>query len=52
MMNVVQLRAFVAVVEHGSFSEAARVMGLSQPAVTMQIQGLEADLGAGTAKWS
>jgi DNA-binding transcriptional LysR family regulator len=45
MMNVVQLRAFVAVVEHGSFSEAARIMGLSQPAVTMQIQGLEADLG-------
>ena len=46
MLNVTQLRAFVAVVEHGSFSEAARVMGLSQPAVTMQIQGLEADLGA------
>ncbi len=45
-MNVTQLRAFVTVVEHGSFSEAARVMGLSQPAVTMQIQGLESDLGA------
>ncbi|HEX9093960.1 MAG TPA: selenium metabolism-associated LysR family transcriptional regulator [Coriobacteriia bacterium] len=45
MLNVTQLRAFVSVVEHGSFSEAARVMGLSQPAVTMQIQGLEADLG-------
>lgn len=45
-MNIVQLRAFVAIVEHGSFSEAARGMGLSQPAVTMQIQGLEADLGA------
>lgn len=45
MLNVTQLRAFVSVVEHGSFSEAARVMGLSQPAVTMQVQGLEADLG-------
>jgi LysR family transcriptional regulator, transcriptional activator of the cysJI operon len=45
-MNVSQLRAFVEVVDRGSFSEAARVMGLSQPAVTMQIQGLEADLGA------
>lgn len=33
------------VVEHGSFSAAARVMGLSQPAVTMQVQALEADLG-------
>ena len=45
-MNINQLRAFIAVVDHGSFSEAARAMGLSQPAVTMQIQGLESDLGA------
>jgi DNA-binding transcriptional LysR family regulator len=44
-MNIVQLRAFAAVVEHGSFSEAARVLDISQPAVTMQIQALEADLG-------
>ena len=44
-MNISQLRAFVTVVEAGSFSEAARRMGLSQPAVTMQIQGLETDLG-------
>jgi len=45
-MNISQLRAFVEVVERGSFSEAARAMGISQPAVTMQIQGLESDLGA------
>jgi DNA-binding transcriptional LysR family regulator len=45
-MNINQMRAFVAVVDHGSFSEAARATGLSQPAVTMQIQGLESDLGA------
>jgi DNA-binding transcriptional LysR family regulator len=45
-MNVSQLRAFVEVIDRGSFSAAARAMGLSQPAVTMQIQGLEADLGA------
>jgi len=44
-MNISQLRAFVEVVERGSFSEAARAMGISQPAVTMQIQGLESDLG-------
>ncbi len=44
-MNVNQLRTFAAVVDHGSFSAAARDMGLSQPAVTMQIQSLEADLG-------
>ncbi len=45
-MNVQQLRAFVTVVEHGSFSEAARVLGVSQPAVTMQMQALESDVGA------
>jgi len=45
-MNISQLRAFVEVVERGSFSEAARCLGVSQPAVTMQIQGLESDLGA------
>ncbi len=44
-MNISQLRAFVAVAEHGSFSAAARSLGISQPAVTMQVRGLEADLG-------
>lgn len=45
-MNISQLRTFLMVVEHSSFSAAARSMRLSQPAVTMQIQSLEADLGA------
>jgi DNA-binding transcriptional LysR family regulator len=45
-VNIPQLKAFVAVVDAGSFSGAARELGLSQPAVTMQIQALEADLGA------
>ena len=45
-MNVSQLRTFVAVVDHRSFSEAGRILGVSQPAVTMQIQALEADVGA------
>ncbi|MGB4594018.1 MAG: selenium metabolism-associated LysR family transcriptional regulator [Coriobacteriia bacterium] len=44
-MNVQQLRTFVTVVEHKSFSEAARTLGVSQPAVTMQVQALETDLG-------
>ena len=43
-MNVAQLRTFVAVVEKGSFSEAARALEISQPAVTMQVQALEAAL--------
>jgi DNA-binding transcriptional LysR family regulator len=45
-VNVQQLRTFIDVAEHGSFSEAARLLGISQPAVTMQIQALETDLGA------
>lgn len=45
-MNITQLRAFVTVVDKGSFSAAARDMGISQPAVTMQVQALEADTGA------
>jgi len=45
-MNVSQLRTFVAVVEQGSFSGAAKSLAISQPAVTMQVQALEADVGA------
>jgi DNA-binding transcriptional LysR family regulator len=44
-MNFSQLRTFVTVVDKGSFSEAARTLGISQPAVTMQMQALEADIG-------
>lgn len=45
-MNISHLRTFVEVVDKGSFSAAARSLGISQPAVTMQIQGLESDIGA------
>lgn len=44
-MNLPQIRAFVTIVDLGSFSAAAQQMGISQPAVTMQLQALEADLG-------
>jgi DNA-binding transcriptional LysR family regulator len=44
-VNISQLRTFLAVIEHGSFSEAAKSLGISQPAVTMQLQALEGDLG-------
>ncbi len=44
-MNLAQLKAFVMVIDRGSFSAAAREMGISQPAVTMQVQALESDLG-------
>ncbi len=39
------MQAFISVVESGSFSESARRLGLSQPSVSRQINGLEAQLG-------
>ncbi|MCW5222154.1 LysR family transcriptional regulator [Verminephrobacter aporrectodeae] len=40
-----QLRLFEAVASHLSYSRAAEHMGLTQPAVSMQLRQLEADLG-------
>lgn len=40
-LNLDQLRAFVEVVERGSFTAAAKELNLSQPAVTHQIHELE-----------
>jgi DNA-binding transcriptional LysR family regulator len=40
-----QLRYFVAVAEHGSVSQAAQVLSISQSAVTEALKQLEADLG-------
>jgi DNA-binding transcriptional LysR family regulator len=45
VMNLEQLRTLVDVVEQGSLSAAGRARRLSQPAITKQIQRLEADLG-------
>ena len=41
MINSTQLRAFHAVATHGSFSGAAAHMGLTQPAITIQVRNLE-----------
>lgn len=40
-----QIRSFLATVDEGSFSAAARVLGLTQPTLGRQIAALEADLG-------
>jgi DNA-binding transcriptional LysR family regulator len=40
-----QLRVFEAVASHLNYSRAAEQMSVSQPAVSMQLQQLEADLG-------
>jgi len=46
-MNVAlrQLRAFLAVARHGSFSRAAQEVGLSQSAVSLSVRQLEIELG-------
>ncbi len=40
-----QVRAFLATVEEGSLSAAARVLGLTQPTLGRQVAALEQDLG-------
>jgi DNA-binding transcriptional LysR family regulator len=45
MDKLASLRAFVKVVEHGSFSEAARALHLSRSAVSKYVIDLEQDLG-------
>lgn len=44
-MNFVQMRAFNAVARHGGISAAAQDLGVSKPAVTMQIKALEEAFG-------
>ena len=43
-MNLRQLETFVRVAELGSFSRAARVLGIAQPALSRQVRALETDL--------
>lgn len=45
-MNLNYCKTYLEVVKRGSFSEAAKALGLSQPTVSFQIQRLEADLSA------
>lgn len=44
-MNLNYLQTLLAVQEYGNFSAAARHIGLTQPAVSLQIQALEEDVG-------
>ncbi|MCL2331921.1 MAG: LysR family transcriptional regulator [Actinomycetia bacterium] len=44
-MNNNLLKTYLAVLDCGSFSAAATSLGISQPAVTMQIHNLEEELG-------
>src|SRR5213082_1567608 len=44
-MDTRQLAAFIAVVERRSFSQAAEQLGVTKPAVSLQIRSLEKRLG-------
>jgi len=44
-MNLDYLKTYLEVIKLGSFSEVAKNLSISQPAVTFQIQKLEQDLG-------
>jgi DNA-binding transcriptional LysR family regulator len=44
--EILDLRAFLAVLELGSFNKAAAALNLSQPALSRRIQSLEAAIGA------
>ena len=44
-LNFHQLYIFHAVASHGSFSRAAQALGITQPAVSIQIQELERSMG-------
>jgi LysR family transcriptional regulator, transcriptional activator of the cysJI operon len=44
-MDTRQLASFCAVVDHQSFSQAAEQLGVTQPAVSLQIRSLEKRLG-------
>src|SRR5438270_12889200 len=45
LMDTKQLAAFCAVVERRSFSQAAERLGVTQPAVSLQVRSLEKRLG-------
>lgn len=44
-MEIADLRAFIAVVEHNGFRRAARALFISQPSLTRRITRLEQELG-------
>jgi len=43
-VNLNQIQTFVHVAEHGSFSRAAVVLGVAQPALSRQVRALETEL--------
>lgn len=46
MLEDFKLKVFMAIAETGSFTKAAKVLGVSQPAISQNISALEKELGA------
>lgn len=44
-MNIKQMRYFLGILEAGSFSKAAESLGVAQPALGLQVQKMENELG-------
>jgi len=44
-MDIRQLRYFIAIVEQGSFSRAAALLKIAQPALSLHVRNIEQDLG-------
>ena len=44
-MIYTQIRAFDAVAREGSFMRAAEMLGVTQPALTIQVKALEEEIG-------
>ena len=44
-MDIRQLRYFVAIAKQGSFSRAAALLHIAQPALSLHVRNMEADLG-------
>jgi DNA-binding transcriptional LysR family regulator len=44
-MEIRQLRALVAIAHAGSFTQAARTLGVAQPALSLRLRALELELG-------
>lgn len=44
-MNLTVLKSLIAIAEHGSFAVAARILDLSQSAISLHVQSLEAEMG-------
>ncbi len=44
-MNLRQLRYFLAITDRGSITSAAEVLGVAQPALSLHLKNMEAELG-------